>query len=137
MPSRIIKLQWKHGGMQMHCEVGLPLPRCFKTGAEPVLETIDCGDYYAIHTNSRRGTYRSAVRARKDEWSTEMTETIFSEVVFRRAVEALGSAENALSWLNIENKALGGIRPVDRSHSAAGIQLVLDLLGRIEHGISS
>ena len=66
-----------------------------------------------------------------------MTEPILSEFVFQRAVEVLWSPENAISWLNTENKALGGIRPVDRSHSAAGIQLVLDLLGRIEHGIPS
>ena len=73
MSKPIKKLSWKHNGMKMHCEVGLPLPRYFETGSEPVLDIIDVGDHYAIHTESRGGSYGPAVRAGKDRWSKAET----------------------------------------------------------------
>jgi len=135
-PKRIKKLSWKHNGMKMACEVGGPLPGYFETGNEPVLEIVDCGDHYAIYTESRGGSYGPAVRAGKDKWSTETTETdsTISEPVFLRAVEVLGSPEAAIAWLKTTNPDLGDMRPVDRLRSIAGSQVVLDLLGRIKHG---
>jgi hypothetical protein len=73
MPNRIIKLSWKHNGMKMHCEVGRALPAYYETGFEPVLEIIDCGDHYSILTESRGGTFGSAIRAGKDRWSKATT----------------------------------------------------------------
>lgn len=73
MPSHIKKLSWKHNGMKMHGEVGLPLPRYFETGSEPVLEILDIGDHYAIHTESRGGSYGPAVGAGRDRWSVAET----------------------------------------------------------------
>jgi putative toxin-antitoxin system antitoxin component (TIGR02293 family) len=50
-----------------------------------------------------------------------------------RAEEALGDPANAMHWLRRENRALGGIRPLDALDSDA----VERVLGRIEHGVYS
>ena len=128
----------------MHCEVGKALPVYFETGSEPVLEIIDYGDHYAIHTVSRGGSFGPAVRAGKDRWSK--AEIIQSELdsiavdvtidrVFTRASEVLGSYENAVGWLTATLPALGGKRPIDLLNSDAGIKTVLNVLGQIERGI--
>ncbi|AXB06502.1 MULTISPECIES: antitoxin Xre/MbcA/ParS toxin-binding domain-containing protein [Aeromonas] len=48
-----------------------------------------------------------------------------------------GNASRALRWLQKPAIALGGKRPVDYQDSPEHIQAVLDLIGRIEHGIQS
>ena len=55
--------------------------------------------------------------------------------VFQKALEVLGSAEKAKSWLAASNQALGGFSPDGLAQSPEGIQAVLQVLGRIEHGI--
>jgi hypothetical protein len=133
--NRIVKLSWRlNDGRKIQSEIGLPLPLYFETGSEPVLEIIDCGDHYEIHTESRGGSYGSAVRAEKSEWSTESTkiDPAVSEAVFLRALDVLGSPADAIIWLKTANPALGDIRPVDRLRSAAGVQIVVSALGRIE-----
>ncbi|HLM68673.1 MAG TPA: MbcA/ParS/Xre antitoxin family protein [Longimicrobium sp.] len=54
-----------------------------------------------------------------------------------RAVVALGSADKAVRWMRKENRALDGSRPIDLIHTAAGVERVERVLGRIEHGIYS
>lgn len=66
MTVRIKTLSWRHNGRKMQCEVGLPLPRYYETGTEPVLEIIDCEDHYAIRTESRGGAFGPLVRAGND-----------------------------------------------------------------------
>jgi len=56
--------------------------------------------------------------------------------VGRRAVRAFGSAQRATQWLDAPNPALSGARPGDiAAASAEGLQTVLAILARIEHGI--
>lgn len=55
-------------------------------------------------------------------------------------VAASGSAlfedqEKFLAWLSIPSTPLGGEKPLDLLRSRFGIELVLDELGRIAHGI--
>lgn len=54
-----------------------------------------------------------------------------------RCAEVLGSPTAARAWLTDANLALGGETPVSLLDTDAGTQVVLDLLGRIEHGIGS
>ena len=42
---------------------------------------------------------------------------------------------DAYEWLGHPSAALDGKTPLERAESAAGVQDVLDLIGRLEHGI--
>ncbi len=43
--------------------------------------------------------------------------------------------EHALEWLKHPNPALRGETPLDRAETAIGKEDVIDLIGRMEHGI--
>ena len=49
--------------------------------------------------------------------------------------EIFGSKENFEQWMNSKIVALGGIKPIELLDSSFGIDLLMDELGRIEHGI--
>ena len=46
-----------------------------------------------------------------------------------------GSKSNFEQWMNSNIVALGGIKPTELLDSTFGIDLIMDELGRIEHGI--
>ena len=48
-----------------------------------------------------------------------------------------GKRFDAFEWLSHPNPALGGDAPIKRAECAGGTQDVLDLIGRLEHGIPS
>ncbi|MHB8978027.1 MAG: antitoxin Xre/MbcA/ParS toxin-binding domain-containing protein [Trichloromonadaceae bacterium] len=52
-------------------------------------------------------------------------------------MEVLGSQSNATGWLTRELMPLEGKTPVDACRTREGRQQVLNILGRIEHGIFS
>ncbi len=56
---------------------------------------------------------------------------------FSRGSEVFGSAASFREWTETSNKALGGKKPLELLSSRFGAQMVLDLLGRIEHGVFS
>ena len=43
--------------------------------------------------------------------------------------------EHAVGWLKHPNPALGGETPLERADTATGKEDVIDLIGRMEHGI--
>jgi putative toxin-antitoxin system antitoxin component (TIGR02293 family) len=55
--------------------------------------------------------------------------------VAAQAEEVLGGREEAVGWLHHENRALGGRRPFELVRTDAGSELVVDVLGRLEHGV--
>lgn len=57
--------------------------------------------------------------------------------LFQRALEVLGSEEEARRWLGRSQKALGNIVPLDFADTEPGAREVEDLLGRLEHGVFS
>ncbi len=57
--------------------------------------------------------------------------------VFNRAVEVFEDRENAALWLKEKNVALGNNTPIDLLDTTSGIDMILDVLGRIEHGAVS
>ena len=57
--------------------------------------------------------------------------------VFDRAVEVLGDAGRARTWLQTPNPSLGGSAPLGWLDTDAGTVEVLSILGRIEHGVFS
>jgi len=56
---------------------------------------------------------------------------------FSRGEEVFGSLDRMKQWLTAPNKALDDTPPFDFLSSRFGIQMVLDELGRIEHGVIS
>ena len=46
-----------------------------------------------------------------------------------------GNREYALDWLKHPNPALAGETPLERADTAIGAEDVIDLIGRLEHGI--
>ena len=46
-----------------------------------------------------------------------------------------GNREHALDWLKHPNPALAGETPLERADTAIGAEEVIDLIGRLEHGI--
>ena len=57
--------------------------------------------------------------------------------LLKRAVEVFGDEFIALEWLISPNYALGGQRPGDLLETSEGRQEILNLLGRIVHGVYS
>ncbi len=54
-----------------------------------------------------------------------------------RAVEVIGNERDALHWLQTPKRALNNQIPLKLIETDGGQQEVLDLLGRIEHGVFS
>jgi putative toxin-antitoxin system antitoxin component (TIGR02293 family) len=57
--------------------------------------------------------------------------------LFDRAVQVLGSAEQARLWLKTPKKALREQTPLQHSETEVGAREVEDLLGRLEYGVFS
>lgn len=54
-----------------------------------------------------------------------------------RASEVFEDAAAAIDWLKSRNRALGGVTPLSLLATDAGAESVMDVLGRIEHGVCS
>jgi putative toxin-antitoxin system antitoxin component (TIGR02293 family) len=55
--------------------------------------------------------------------------------VAAQAEEVLGGRNEAVHWLHQANRSLGGHKPLDLVRTDAGAGLVVDVLGRLEHGV--
>ena len=55
--------------------------------------------------------------------------------LIKRGVEVFGTTKNFNYWLRSPVFALGNVPPMDFLQSSFGIKIILDQLGRIEHGI--
>lgn len=83
-------------------------------------------------------TERTLQRYKKEQKTFEM---IHSERIIEiaklqnRGTEIFGSRDNFDQWMNSKIIALGGIMPVELLDSAFGIDILMDELGRIEHGV--
>lgn len=59
-------------------------------------------------------------------------------VLFDRALQLFeGDEEAARDWFRGSNRALGGRSPLGVAHTFVGAQEVLNLAGRLEHGVHS
>ena len=79
-----------------------------------------------------------ARRKRSESLSCEESERLYRiAFLVERAVQVLGSLENAQRWLDTSKRALGGVTPLVLAKIEPGAREVEDLLGRIEYGIPS
>jgi putative toxin-antitoxin system antitoxin component (TIGR02293 family) len=82
-------------------------------------------------TLTRRLSRRSVLTAAESDRTVRMAR------VYANAVEMLGDQEKAIQWLNTQNRALGGERPLDQLDTDVGAQMVEDILRRIAYGVYS
>lgn len=52
-----------------------------------------------------------------------------------RAEDVFGEPEKAALWLNRQNRLLNDQTPLEAIQTDTGLQLVMTILGRIEHGV--
>lgn len=57
------------------------------------------------------------------------------ERILHRATEVFGDEDSAAKWIKQEVHSLGGVTPLSLLATDAGADLVMDTLGRIEHGV--
>ena len=69
--------------------------------------------------------------------STTSQQAILIGQTITRGVAIFGSKEKFQSWVHQSNQALGGHTPLDIMDTTIGVQLVMDILGRLEHGVYS
>ena len=67
----------------------------------------------------------------------EAEKAIQLSAVVAHGLDVFGNEPDFHKWLQLENKALGGVRPQTLLSSALGREQVREILGRIEWGIYS
>lgn len=71
---------------------------------------------------------------RKTMFQPAVTEKILEiEEVYRAGIAAFGEGFHA--WMNIENMALGGIKPKQLLSNSFGVRRLLSQIGRMQHGV--
>jgi putative toxin-antitoxin system antitoxin component (TIGR02293 family) len=76
--------------------------------------------------------------SRKQRFNRVVSEQVLQIAeVAARGAEVLGDREKLLSWMNTPSTALGNRAPTSLLGSRFGTEMVLDELGRVEHGIIS
>lgn len=69
--------------------------------------------------------------------STTSQQVILIGQLVTKGEEVFGNRESFQNWLKQPNTALGGYVPLDVLDTTIGVQLVMDVLGRLEHGVYS
>lgn len=57
--------------------------------------------------------------------------------ILEHAFAVFEDGEKVKHWINTPNKALNNVKPIDMFHLSTGLNLVNDILGRIEEGVYS
>lgn len=69
--------------------------------------------------------------------STTSQQVILIGQLITKGEEAFGDRKTFQNWVNEPNTALGGYTPLNMMDTTIGIQLVIDVLGRLEQGVYS
>lgn len=69
--------------------------------------------------------------------STTSQQVILLGQLITKGEEIFGDQQTFQKWVKQPNTALGGYTPLNMMDTTIGIQLVTDVLGRIEHGVYS
>ncbi len=86
----------------------------------------------ALHLPARTLTRRKKEQRLRPEESDRLARLAR---VAAHAIEVLGSADRASAWLRRPNRALGGRPPIELLDTDLGTQQVVQVIGRIEHGV--
>jgi putative toxin-antitoxin system antitoxin component (TIGR02293 family) len=76
------------------------------------------------------------MKTTNDGWSEEESAALFRLArVLARAAETFDDFDLGLAWLKTLVAALNGATPMSLLGDDAGVESVIDTLGRIEHGV--
>jgi len=80
---------------------------------------------------------RTLYRYKPDETLSLDTSDHLAQIykVYVRATEVFGDDRKALGWLKHPSMPLGNMTPLDLLDTSAGVEMVLEELGRIEYGV--
>ncbi len=100
-------------------------------------------DYLGITMETMSGLLHSSYRniQRKDE--EELLDTLKTEKVLelaafaQRGIEVIGSKESFIEWLHSPLLSLGNKTPLHFLDTSFGIQMLINILGRLEQGVYS
>lgn len=97
---------------------------------------IVAGTYsiYRVRMYARSGHTTDQASAEDPRWIRAHEE---ESAVLLRALEVFGDSERALQWMRENNPALKNEPPIHVLHTEEGRREVLNILGRIEHGVIS
>ena len=71
---------------------------------------------------------------RKLAFNPPVTEKVLEiEEVYRKGIDAFGDSFH--QWMDTENLALGGVAPKSLLQNSFGVRLLLNEIGRLEHGV--
>lgn len=77
-------------------------------------------------------------RKRQDRLTADESDRLMRLArVAAHAIGVLGTSEKAANWLKKPNRALGSVTPLSQMDTEAGVRMVEQVLGRIEHGVFS
>jgi putative toxin-antitoxin system antitoxin component (TIGR02293 family) len=85
--------------------------------------------------NMSERTIQRYKREKKRFGSIHTEKLLIIMLLFKKGSEVFGNTKNFLTWINSENIALGGVKPIDLLDNSFGINLVKDELIKIEHGV--
>jgi hypothetical protein len=86
---------------------------------------------------SKEGALRCLINAGILDINGNLTEPYKDLDVIAKGFDVFEEKERFDRWLNKENSALKGAKPLDLLNTSAGTKLVAQLLGRIEEGVFS
>jgi len=112
---------------------GLPAGSLVVLGEKLELKNAALSEKLGIpqRTLTRRLSQHSRLTA------AESDRTVRLARVYATAVEMIGNAEKAATWLRTPNRALGGELPIDQLDTDLGTKEVENILGRIAYGVYS
>ncbi len=108
---------------------GLPFPSFQKATAALRLSLRDVERVLGLSTRSLQRRKAGRLTATESERILRLVRAA------ARAERVLGDPAAALDWLGSPNRALGGESPLQLLDTELGAKRVLDVLGRIEHGV--
>jgi putative toxin-antitoxin system antitoxin component (TIGR02293 family) len=85
----------------------------------------------------KQSTIERRLAENKPLTTTETDRLYRVEKVLARATEVLEDEAAATAWIQHRIRSLGGVTPLSLLDTDAGVDLVMDTLGRIEHGITA
>ncbi len=88
--------------------------------------------------SDRLASFDLAESISHDQMVSRYCDEVIPVAIYEAAVKLFdGNQHNAVRWLNEPARALGGITPLECLSIESGPVEVLDLIGRLEHGIYS
>lgn len=136
----IIFVSFRHKGKESRAtdldiinaiQAGLPATVMLETAKSLQLPTTTIESIISRRTLERRLKAHQLLSVEESDKLVRLIQTI------SRAVEVFGDKGTALQWMKEPNRAMGGRTPFSLVNTSPGVELIKDILGRIEHGVYS